>query len=157
VTMHDAGPDAYDDLFAELKTIVTRMDPVPEPVRAAARGSAAWQTIDSELAELVYDSVVDDELVGMRGSGGSRQLTFHAPGLTVELEVDSSDRRLQGQIVPPREAEVEIRHPAGSTTVRSDALGHFGLDRLPAGPVSLRWAGGDVAGGTGTTTDWVVL
>jgi hypothetical protein len=148
-------PDEHDELLARLKAIAARVDPVPPHVLAAARASATWQTIDAELAMLVYDSVVDGELVGVRG-GGARQLTFESAEASLEVEVAAGPRRLNGQLVPPREADIEVRHPGGSFTVRSDVLGHFKVDILPAGPVSF----GFQAGGPGshaTHTDWVLL
>lgn len=153
----EEGAAVYDELLADLKFLASRLDPVPEAVKAAARASSTWQRIDAELAELVYDSVVDDELVGVRGSGAARQLTFRGPGGSVEVEVVSAGRRLQGQVLPAREVDVEVRHRGGSTTVRSDALGHFTAQGVPPGPVSLRCGGGGDGGGAPTTTDWVVL
>jgi len=149
----------YDELLADLKTLVRQLDPVPEQVREAARASATWLTIDAdlaELAELTYDSVVSDELVGIRGSGAARQLTFETPGRTLEIEIAGAAGRLQGQIVPAREVDVVIRHRNGATTVRTDSVGHFEADGVPAGPVSLRWDGAGSGEGA-TTTDWVVL
>jgi hypothetical protein len=148
-------PDEHDELLARLKAIAARVDPVPPHVLAAARASATWQTIDAELAMLVYDSVVDGELVGVRGGGG-RQLTFESPDASLEVEVATEPPQLNGQLVPPHEAEIEVRHAGGSFTVRSDQLGHFRVETLPAGPVSF----GFQAGGPGTHpthTDWVLL
>lgn len=164
---HD-GETVYDETFADLKMLVRHLDPVPERVKAAARASAAWMTIDADLAdlaELTYDSVVNEQLVGIRGSGAVRQLTFETPAHTLEIEVaqpatafgaGGTARRLEGQIVPAQEVDVVIRHRDGVTTVRTDGVGHFEADGVPPGPVSLRWAGA-TPGEVPTTTDWVVL
>ena len=149
------GAFDYDELAGRLRVLAAALDPGPQRVRDEARACAVWQTIDAELAELVYDSVVDEELVGARG-GAARQLTFEAPGLTVEIEVAPGSGRINGQLVPPREADVELRHPGGSLNVRSDRLGHFAADGVPSGPISVRCGVGGVAG-RAAHTDWVVL
>jgi hypothetical protein len=150
----NGAPDA-EELLGRLKVLAAGLDPVPRRVVEAARASFSWRTIEAELAQLVYDSVVDDELVGARG-GGARQLTFEAPGVTVELEVAPGSGRINGQLVPPAEADVEIRHPGGSMRVRSDRLGHFRAEGVPPGPISVRCHTGGAAGRT-AHTDWVVL
>jgi hypothetical protein len=144
-----------DELLDRLKVLAAALDPVPQRVLEEARACSVWQTIDTELAELVYDSVVDEELVGARG-GGARQLTFEAPDVTVEIEVAPGSGRINGQLVPPQEADFEVRHPGGSLAVRSDRLGHFRADGVPSGPVSVRC---HIVGAAGRAahTDWVVL
>ena len=153
--MSSNGAADYDDLLGRLKVLAAGLDPVPRRVVEAARASFSWMTVDAELAELVYDSVVDDELVGARGGGG-RQLTFEAPGVTVELDVAPGSARINGQLVPPAEADVEIRHPEGSMTVRSDRMGHFRAEGVPRGPISVRCHTRGAAGRT-AHTDWVVI
>lgn len=152
---HLSTSGGYDDLFGQLKTLARGLDPVPGRVVEAARASATWQTVDAELADLIYDSVVDAELQGVRG-GTARQLTFETADLTVEVEVASGSGRINGQLVPAQEADVEIRHPDGSVKVQSDRLGHFRADGVPSGPVSLRLHTAAAVGRV-AHTDWVVL
>ncbi|HEX2042902.1 MAG TPA: hypothetical protein VHF24_09730 [Acidimicrobiales bacterium] len=153
--MSTDGAVDYDELLGRLKVLAAALDPVPRRVVEAARASLSWHSIDAELADLVYDSVVDEELVGARG-GGARQLTFQAPDVTIELEVTPGSGRIVGQLVPPTEADVEVRHPNGTLTVRSDRLGHFRADGVPAGPVSVRCLSSGTAG-RAAHTDWIVL
>ena len=81
-----------DDALQELLGLALRQaDPVPEHVLAAARGAFTWRTIDQELADLVFDSAT--ELMGVRDHGGTRQLTFQAPGLEIEVMVADPDAR----------------------------------------------------------------
>ena len=150
----NGGPD-HDEILGRLQLLARGLDPVPRRVVEAAKASATWQTVDVELADLIYDSVVDEALVGVRG-GTARQLTFKTADITVEVEVAADSRRINGQLVPPQEADVEIRYPDGSVAVQSDRLGHFRADGVPAGPVSLRCR---IGGPTGRAahTDWVVL
>jgi hypothetical protein len=144
-------------LLDGLRRVVELADPVPERVLAAARGSLTWRTVDAELAELAYDSMLEargEALV--RNAETHRALTFEAPGLSVELEVGASgaERRLVGQLVPPQPAAIEIRHPGGTIAADADDLGRFSADAIPAGPVSLVCRR---AGGGAVATDWLVL
>lgn len=145
------------DRFAgRLRTLVSQVDPTPPAVIAAARAAFEWRTVDAELAELTYDSWVDDrELAGVRGGGGPRQLTFEAPGLTVEVEVgDGAVPRLVGQVVPAHPGTVELRHGGGSLTLAVDDLGRFAAQHLPAGPLSLRCTAGAASP---VETEWVAV
>ena len=148
--------DSADELFARLKALGRQVDRVPSDVVAAARATGTWQNIDAELAELVYDSLLEGELVGVRGGAATRQLTFETPGLSLEVEVATEPTRLNGQISPPQETDIEVRHADGSFTVRTDTLGHFRVETLPPGPVSFdcQTTGSERAS---THTDWVVL
>jgi hypothetical protein len=151
------GHDEDGPLFEELRRLVELADPVPARVLEAARGSFTWRTIDAELAELAYDSMLDagrEALV--RTSGAGRVLTFESPGLAVEVEVTAvaSARRLMGQLVPPQPAAIEIRHAGGTTAVDADDLGRFSADGIAAGPVSLVCR---LAEARTIATDWLVL
>lgn len=158
--MTDEPADVRDErLLAELRLLAGRLDPPPAELLRAARDSYTWRTVDAELAELTYDSDLDDAaLAGVRGAGQRRLLTFEAPAVTVEVEVVAvgGRRRLVGQLVPPASAELGIRHGEGSTSVRADDLGRFAASDLPAGPVSVRCRlrGPDQQV---VSTDWVAL
>jgi hypothetical protein len=139
-------PTAADAaLLADLRGVVARVDPVPADLVAAARASLTWRTVDEELAELTYDSLVDG-LVGVRAatSTAPRQLSFEAGGAAVEVEL--ADGRLVGQLVPPGPARVELHHGTDVVASRADDLGRFAFDvgvfALPGagrlGPIRLR-------------------
>lgn len=145
------------DQFTErLRTLASRVDPVPLAVTAAARAAFEWRTVEAELAELTYDSWVDQrELAGVRGGGDARQLTFEAPGLTVEVEVgNGAGRRLVGQLVPPHPGSIELRHQGGVLLLAVDELGRFAAQHLPAGPLSLRCSADAVSP---VETEWVAV
>jgi hypothetical protein len=147
-----------DQLADRLRVLGNRVDPVPVAVTAAARAAFAWRTVDAELAELTYDSWVDDRaLAGVRGCGGARQLTFEAPGLTVEMEVGAAAPCLVGQLVPAHPGTVEVRHDGGSLTLAVDDLGRFAAKHLPAGPLSLRCVIDAGAGAAPVETEWVAV
>lgn len=146
--------DLPDDALQELLGFALRqVDPVPEHVLDAARGAFTWRTIDQELADLVFDSAT--ELMGVRDHGGTRQLTFQAPGLEIEVMVaDPGTRRLVGQLVPARPATVRLEGTEQSAEQQADRFGRFTFDGAPTGPVRITVAGPDAAA---VTTDWVLL
>lgn len=152
------GGPADMALMTELQSLVRRADPLPEGVLASARACLTWRTIDEELAELGFDSVLEGkELVGARGDDSFRLLMFTAADLTIEAEVidDGPRRRLVGQLVPPGSGVVEVRHAGGITRVEADDLGRFMAEDLAAGPVSLRCRFD--ATGRHVSTEWVAI
>lgn len=151
---HDKGSGDAMTMFSAL---AARMDPVPQAVLDAARGSFTWRTIDAELAEIAFDSVLDEHLAGVRGPmTGPRLLTFEAVDVAIELEVTDvgGQRRLVGQVVPSDAAAVEVRHAEGATPVSTDDMGRFAVEEIPAGPVSVRV---QRPGREPVDTDWVTL
>lgn len=148
--------DEFAELEQELRGLAARFEPVPPEFLDAARGAFAWRDIDAELAELVFDSLADDEAVLVRGSADRRLYSFSGGGLTIDVEVTSSGqhRTVLGQIAPPQAGEVDIRRQQDTVTVIADELGRFQSGPLPPGPLSLRLrpAGGQ---GPAVITDWV--
>jgi hypothetical protein len=153
------GEDPAERLLEELAALVQVIDPPPASVVHDARAAFTWRTIDSELAELQFDSEHSgSSFAGVRRNGGGpRLLTFQAGDLTVELEVtrDFKGFRVAGQLVPPQEAGVELRGPYQAATTRSDAIGRFAIEGVTPGPVTLRCT--PEAGGPPVETAWVRL
>jgi len=130
---------------------------VPPELLAAAAAASSWRTIEAELAELVFDSQIDhDDVALVRGPPERRLLSFHAAGLTIDLEVTStsSSRGLVGQLAPPRQASVEIRVGGTSIAVQADDLGRFRARPVPTGPMSLRCGMASGEAGPPVVTDW---
>jgi hypothetical protein len=154
--------DAPDDsaLEQELRRAAARLDPVPPEVVAAAVDAFAWRDVDAELAELVFDSLLDaDQATLVRGSAGRRLVSFKTAGLTVDVEVTSAGPRrdIMGQITPPQRASVQIRHGAGIARTDADELGRFTAGAVAAGPMSLRVSpAGDGTPGA-VITDWLAI
>jgi hypothetical protein len=147
-----------DHLMEELRLAGLVVDPVPERVVFSAKSSLSWRTIDAELAELTYDSALDDERRSLvRGAATTRLLTFEAGGLTVDVEVEGTDRelRLVGELAPGQRAVIVVGHAEGTTEVETDDDGRFRTEGIPAGPVSLgvRLA----TGGATVQTEWITL
>lgn len=155
-------PDETDhsDLEEELRRVVAQIDSVPAALLEAAVGAFAWRTIDADLAELVFDSLVDqDDATLVRGTGHARMLSFRASNLTIDIEVTGTgdSRMLVGQLVPPQPATVDIHQGARVITIDVDELGRFSAGPLQAGPTSLRCrVGGDIIRPS-VATDWVAI
>jgi hypothetical protein len=132
---------ADEALLAHLRALAAAADPVPEEALLAARSAFAYLRMDAELAELTYDSAVDeDQLVGVRSATGTtRQLTFQAGVAQLEIEISpaGTERRLVGQCLPATAVDVTVRQPAVQRATTTDDLGRFVLEVTP-GPVSLR-------------------
>ncbi|HEX7100011.1 MAG TPA: hypothetical protein VF377_12300 [Acidimicrobiia bacterium] len=146
----------YDDdrLLELLSSALSQADPVPEYVTEAARQSFTWRTIDAELAELVYDSA-GQEMVGVRGAEATRQVTFRAPGIEIEVMVMSDGvRRLVGQLVPPQQATVELRCGGSVRDSATDRLGRFTFTDVGTGPAQITV---ETADGAKVVTDWVLV
>jgi hypothetical protein len=142
-------------LLNELRDLVERIDPVPEGVKHAARGSFTWRTIDAELAQLAYDSAVDEALLAsVRSSSTSRLLTFETPSLTIELELEpqGATSRVRGQLAPPQTAQVAVRHAGGTAQAEADQIGCFTAEGIAHGPLSLRC---ELADGAVVVTEWL--
>lgn len=151
--------DEADDhgLEQELRQLAARLDPVPPELVQAAADAFSWRDIDTQLAELVSDSLVDAGQV--RSTSARRLVSFQTPGLTIDVEVTSSGsgREVMGQINPPQRATVEIRHRAGVVTTGADELGCFRSASLPAGPMSLRLRPAGHGPRPAIVTDWLSI
>jgi hypothetical protein len=138
--MSDLDP-AERELLAQVREVLDETDPVPEFLLEAARETYTWRTIDAELAELTGDSLLEGAAV--RSSRAPRLLTFTAEAATLVVEVAehvrgaSLGRRLLGQILSPRPADIEVRHAQGTFSVMADEYGRFRVEAVPTGPISL--------------------
>jgi hypothetical protein len=149
--------EADDELTDELRRLAARLDPVPPELLDAAAGAFTWRDIDAELAELVFDSLLDtDEASLVRGAPERRLVSFTGGGLTIDVEVTSAgpERTVMGQIVPPQRGVVDIRRRQETVSIEADELGRFRSGPLPPGPLSLRLR---PAGGAPVVTDWLAL
>ncbi len=153
-------PDLDDELEADLRRLAADREPVPAELHRAAVDAFSWRDIDAEIAELVYDSLLDADAASLvRGPADQRMVSFAVGGMTIDLEVTSTGpgRTVMGQIVPPQPATVEIRHPQDTVTVEADDLGRFRSGPLPPGPASLRLRPPPGEAGPAIISDWVAL
>ncbi|MET7473552.1 hypothetical protein ABZT17_04180 [Streptomyces sp. NPDC005648] len=140
-----------DLLEEELRRAAAILDPVPPGLRQIAVEAFALHDLDAEIAELTFDSVVD--ALPVRGAEDApRMLTFHAGGLTVDVELGAHG--LMGQVLPPQTASVEVLSgPRAGSPLSTDAMGRFTYDESPSGPFALRLR---TDGGT-LVTDWLTV
>jgi hypothetical protein len=147
-------PLSDDELLATLGRALDAADPVPESVLVGARAAFTWRNIDTELAQIVFDS--NSELAGVRSEDINRQVTFEAPGVEIEvMVVENGNRRLVGQLVPPVERTVELVGSDSVLSVDTDRLGRFDFDDIAPGPVRIVVRGAD--GERLVQTEWVLF
>ncbi|WP_433239919.1 hypothetical protein ACQPYK_33545 [Streptosporangium sp. CA-135522] len=143
--IHDALDAAIED---ELRHAAAIIDPVPANLLQAAVEAYSLNALDVELAELVFDSLIQSAPV--RGTDQPRLLTFRGHGLTLDMEITAG--RLVGQLIPPQTAEIEVLGRR-STTVTADAAGRFTCDHVTPGPLSLHCRTGEAA----IATEWLTV
>ncbi|MCU1487685.1 MAG: hypothetical protein JWN67_4431 [Actinomycetia bacterium] len=139
-----------DELLERMRGLAAVHDPVPAELFTVSRSAFALRTLDDELADLLFDSLLDEALVGIRG-GTTRQLTFGVEDLTIDVDLDTDG--LIGHVSPTGPATVELQTPDSIHDADVDELGRFFLDQPPSGPFRLRVA----VAGKWVTTEWVNL
>ncbi|MFR0355803.1 hypothetical protein [Streptomyces sediminimaris] len=144
----DVGLDLLEE---ELRRATAILDPVPAELRQIAVDAFALHDLDAKIAELTFDSVVD--AIPVRGATDvPRMLTFHAGGVTVDVEL--SAHGLMGQVLPPQTAGVEVLGgPVAGSPLQTDAMGRFTYGEPPAGPFALRLRTGQGV----LVTDWLTV
>ena len=113
-----------DELVDLLHNALAELDHVPRHVVEAARAAFEWRTVDAELAALLYDSATSQP-AGVRAETASRQLSFAADGVEIEILVRDAELepRLDIQIVPPAIRTIQIRDGQTTATATTDELG----------------------------------
>jgi hypothetical protein len=154
-------PDRSEELLDAVRHALDAHDAVPPEVVAAAKASFTWRTIDAELAELSYDSVLSGELAGTRGGAVPRSLSFEFGAMSVELEVEDTvtGRSLAGMVAPRMPESIEIHHVdmAEPYTAVPDQLGRFTLDSVEPGPIRLLLRFAPPNGPAMLLTEWVTI
>ncbi len=115
--------------------------------------------LEEELAELVYSSMADDALAGVRSSSaGAAQamlMTFNQSGLTLDVDwTPGSSIDLTGQVDGADDVTVTVHRVTESFTIATDGLGEFHVGELTEGPVRITCRTGD---GRTLHTDWFGL
>lgn len=150
--MDDARND--EQLIAKLRTGLAAGDPAPSDVAEFAKAVFSWRLIDAELAELSFDSSVD-ETAGVRSTMAARMVSFEVGRWSVDIEYNEVTERLLGQVEPAGRVTVELHYAGGATATHTDELGRFDFDDVLPGPVSLVIrTSGDIEV---IKTEWIVL
>jgi hypothetical protein len=126
------------ELIGDLREAL-RPTPVEQKVIDAAWAAFAWGRADPdiELAELLYDSFLD-EAAPVRGplASAPRALVFGRGPLRVELEL--SEGGIEGQLVPPEPGTVRLVTLAGAAAeTAADAVGCFSFHTQARKPFRL--------------------
>ena len=156
----DEHENVEDPLMAELRSMFAAADPVPAPVIEHARASIGWRRLDSDLAELLADSVLDSEqFVGTRGGMPVRSVSFRSGSMTIDLEVhkDGPAPLVLGQISPPEALVITVESSDGTTvaSVRSDGLGRFRAALKGVGTIRLQLSSEPPNGRPTVHTSWI--
>lgn len=132
--------DDDDHLVARLGHALEEHDPVPADAVAAARAAAALGRADEALAELLFDSLLDEPELAMRSDvRESRALAFEGSG-GQRLDVDLLDDGavVLGQLDPVvASVVVDLETADGARTTTADDLGRFRFADA-RGPMRLR-------------------
>ena len=136
MTSKDRMPD--DVLLHDLRRVLDVVDAHQSRNDEAAKTAFAWAHIDAELAEVVFDSAVDQpELVVRSGDSDPRQLTFKATAADVTIEIEIGRAGLIGQIIPPQPAHIGITQASGTDVdLETDEFGVFQVADLAPGQTS---------------------
>jgi hypothetical protein len=142
------------ELLKLVRTAFQVYEPLPEGVLADARAAFRRRAAGAALARLTRDGL-DGALPALRG-GDARLLTFAGGGLTVEVEVTGAGQvyQLAGQLLPPADARVLVRHTDGELDGRAGPAGQFVVDGVPAGLISLLFRLPDASS---VVTSWIRL
>ena len=140
-----------DRLLELLAEVFDETDPVPPDALETAR-AAELNSLDEQLAELIFDSLADEQPATTRSAVDRddevRTLSFTAGDLTIE--VDLADGDLVGRVQPPPDEPFEVLQTTGRHSVTPDEQGWF-RSPVDPGPLRLRFS----HAGTVTTTPWI--
>jgi hypothetical protein len=154
--MSDVWWSDDDRLMAALEQALRTARDVPHHFVTMAKDLYAWHNLDAELAELTYDSALEASpaLTLTRAEPAPlRSFTFAGAQLTIELEV--TQEKLVGQIIPPQSGQVELQLTSGpGRAAPIDEVGRFVIRPIPTRSFRLLC---QTADGARVLTDWVAL
>jgi|SRR3954447_18900691 len=113
------------------------MESVPEVVRQAALRAFDLRVPDADLADLVYDPLVDS--AAPVSPTGERVLHFSTgqDSAVVRVSQTAHGLRLTLALVPAAPAGVELRNTTDSWQLTTNDVGRLCVDSVPSGLVSL--------------------
>lgn len=137
--MSDMNPQTRpdDELVAALKEAMATADhPQRDLVVANAKDAFGFQQLDEELAQLVYDSLLDAEAAtASRATNAPRVVVFETDTLSVEIEIVGDS--IVGQIAPSGDVAITVEVPDRAPFhVEADELGCFSLSADAVGSVN---------------------
>ena len=138
-------------LLSNVREALNEARPAPENISDLAAMTFAWRTVDDELALLSFDSM--ETLVAVRSDTTVRTLSYELDDLTIDLQVNVTEKTLIGQIDPEAEGTATLIHRNGVLDTPIEDLGTFGFDVLPDGPIAIRITIGDRV----VRTEWFLV
>ena len=127
--MSDIDPELPDFLI----DAILSQGPPTEDVDLV-KNAFAWRTIDAELMELSYDSVLDT--AGVRDASARRTLEFTVGDISILVEIE--DGSVRGQLSPGDVASVvRLIGINDSSTAQIEASGAFVFPGVTAGSYRL--------------------
>lgn len=111
--MSDIDPELPDYLV----DAILSEGPPPEAVDLV-KNAFTWRTIDAELMELTYDSVLDT--AGVRDASSRRTMEFTLHDITIVIEVDATS--IHGQLVGDDSFSVELIGPTAASTQATNSF-----------------------------------
>lgn len=155
MTRFDLGDDEV--LLRLLGLALDDGDPVPDGAVRAALALSSLSDIDAELAHLVADTLIEQDVVLFRhevtmevDASSDRLVSFATPHLNVDVELRANDSSMLGVLVPAGVFEIEVETRQETVATRSDELGRFFVE-LPSGPCRLHIQ----AHGGAVVTPWI--
>jgi len=155
----DEWAQSDGEMLAELRGLRLRAELAPPVAVAAAVAAFSWRSVADAVAELEFDSVVDDDdqLARVRDDGAERRLRFVGAGRAIEVAVVDNNQALAGRVDPPLPGAMVLRHADGATSCAPvDEGGRFFFAAVRRGPVSLRPVSADGTLGD-FETEWVTI
>ena len=142
-----------DELLHVVGRVLDEDEPVPPGGIELAAGAFAWRDMESKLAELLHDSLLEEAV--LRDDTAVRLLVFQAGDLT--LDVEHTPDQLVGALSPAARYHVELQHAAGApgVSVLTDDAGMFAVP----GPVrgTIRFVISDPDRQLSVLSRWVTL
>ena len=138
-----AGGGAAADLWAELREMWQRSDPVPAGLADRVRFALevdGLARLDLELdLELLRLQQVQPAGSGARGGDEVRTVTFGSESVTVMLAISdvAGGHRIDGWVAPGGRRGIEVRTSTGATREHCDETGRFALPFVPPGHFQL--------------------
>ena len=130
--MSDVDPELPDYLV----DAILSQGPPSEAVDLV-KNAFTWRTVDAELMELSYDSVLDT--AGVRDATARRTIEFTIGETSVVVELEGG--LVRGQVTGGEATGVTAYSLTADYPAVIDASGSFLFESLPPGPVSLELSG----------------
>ncbi|WP_420451940.1 hypothetical protein [Ilumatobacter sp.] len=146
----DGAGDELERTFELLAEAIDRHDPVPASARRFAIESQRLLRLESELAEIVSDSLVSP--LASRSTSDTRSIVFESDGIEISVEVTGDE--VSGQVEPAL-PDLRLALQTGDGELTDLEVNRRGWFRTGRRDGRVRLV---VESGVGrTTTDWLRL